>query len=97
MAHREKLFEYLRTSKLYTVAAEDIEALISYMGVHIQDGSLAHMFGFKRMQIEFEDELPWLAGNPSWASNPSLEDAAIRVKEMRETYEKNIMALMLIR
>ena len=96
MAYRDELFEYLRKSELYRVASEDIDKLIGYMSVRIQDDSFAYMFGFKRIQNEYEDELLWLAGEPSWIPNPSIEEAAVRIKEMREAYENEIMRFMAV-
>ncbi len=96
MAYRDELFEYLRKSELYQVASQDIDKIISYMSVRIQEGSLAYMFGFKTVQNSYEDELPWLAGNPSWILNPTIEEAVARIKDMRESYELYIMKFMKI-
>ena len=96
MAYRDELFEHLRRSELYKVASEDIEKLISFMSVRIKDGSLAYMFGLKVVQNKYEDELSWLVENSSQIANPTIEEAAIQIKEMREAYEHDILKLMML-
>ncbi len=94
MSYREELCEFLRASELYKHAADDIEKLIAYISVPIEKGSLAYLFSFKRLHVRYEDELPWLAGNPSTlAPNPSMEEAVTRLHEMIEEYEYSLINL----
>ena len=94
MTCRDELFEQIRGSELYKNCKSDLDALIGYMGVLIEEGSLAYLFGFKRLQTQYEDILKWLCGVRDWIPIPSMNEAVLRVKEMRHEYEDNISSFM---
>lgn len=94
MSCRTDLFDFIKGTDLYKLAKDDLDVLFDYMSVQIEEGSLAYLFGFKRVLAQYEDELPWLCGVPSWTPNPSLDEAVLRVKAMRLEYEDRIRSFM---
>ncbi len=94
MISKVDMFDFLKKSKLYEVAKDDIDTLIGYMSVRIQEGSLEYLFGFKEMLVKFEDEILWLAGMPGLLPTPPVEEAVGRVKAMRHEYELLLQRFM---
>lgn len=97
MSNVTDLFDFIRTTELYKNCAFDIDILATYMSESVEEGSLAYICGVKQLQVQIMDELPYLAGMPSWIPPLSLDEAVTRVHEIRLSYDifvKKVMGII---
>lgn len=94
---KEVFFDVIKASSLYLEAKEDLDTLMKYLDIPVEEGSLAFIYGLQQVQNEYLDKLPYIARFAGVIPDLSLETAVLVIKALRIQYEEHIKSMSAIR